>query len=573
MFKAAYEYFRRIRSFNKIFISFAAVITAALMFLTATVSFNMTNMLLKREIRYSTLILSEAEEHFESKLEASAIMQKQAYEEDSGMSPAGYMDTLKKENKGAFISYWKSAFTRDPEALSIEVYSSKGKIRSIFKKSGEIEEKIIEGGIQRKNIQGEKGFSSVTLPCEKDGRYIGYIKITYSTVEIDNIIKKNYAGNAESVFIFSPEGKTVFDMSGKYYKGNNPFKKYLDENSTFRYNNKEYLAVTYKSSNMKALGIFPVENILKDMRTTKSILFFIALVFILLAIGLAYYSKDMYIKRVQFITDGMKRVRKGDLSGRIPIDNSLDEIKEISEGFNQMCDDLERYIDKVYISDIKQKKAELIAFQNQINPHFLYNTLEVIRMNAVLNGADEAGEMIQVLSKLFRNLVKMDMIVDAEDEIRNVSLYLDLFKIRYGEKLSVNFDVDPEVLRCGIVKHLIQPVVENYIVHGFDGSRDDNRLDIRGFKNGDFIIFEITDNASGIDEELLKSLREELENPDYRKRDSIGLANVNDRIKLIYGKECGMEIVCPKSGGTEVRIKLQARTKEELWNYVQGAVS
>jgi two-component system, sensor histidine kinase YesM len=266
----------------------------------------------------------------------------------------------------------------------------------------------------------------------------------------------------------------------------------------------------------------------------------------------------------------MKRLRKGDLSYRIQENDDGDEISEIATSFNQTCDDLKEYISKAYISDIKQKNAIITALQSQINPHFLYNTLEAIRMKAVAEGNEEVGEMIWILSTLFRNSIKEDTIIRIRDEIKNSKLYLELFKIRYEGRLSVNMEVDENLLDYSIIKHIIQPVIENYIIHGFDARREDNLVTVRCYSEDYVISIEVNDNGKGIRSEDLQIVRKDLESFDMNQRSSIGLRNVNERIKLIYGNDFGMNITSKEGTGTSVTLRIPQKTKEELSEYVQS---
>lgn len=474
MIKLIYQYFLKIKAFNKLFIIYAVIMVTALLLLSSIVSYSLTSMVLKREMKYNHLILSSVKTYFEDNFIASK----------------------QKQNKPSILSIDKNALTK--------------------------------------------------------------------------LIKQNYEMKYGSILILRQNGKVLYDSSNTYNNSSYPIHNFKSESSTYKINNKEYIIGILKSTATSTIivGILPVDLVIRDMQDTKSLIFFVALVFILAGILITYFSKTEYQKRVQLITDAMKKVHQGNLSARIPVSNYQDEINEITVGFNDMCDNLEKYIDKVYLADIKQKKAELMALQAQINPHFLYNTLEVIRMSASLSGAEETSDMIQILAKLFRNVVRMDTIIDIDDEIRHCKLYLSLFNLRYGDNLSIIFDIDPEILGLGIIKHLIQPVMENYIVHGFDINRSDNLIKIQGLKENKYIVFIISDNGKGIDTTMLYRLEDKLSGNDFKKRDSIGLLNVNDRIRLIYDENCGIEISSSTEVGTTVKIKILAKTKKELEEYV-----
>lgn len=601
MLKIIFQNFRKIKSFNKIFILYAVIVITALLLIEAIVSSNITNMILDREIKYNRLILSNVGRYFEDKFKTSNLILQQA----SGTSdPAfDYMDTSLNASNSRYIpqtldfdNYFTSAFSKDKDIENIVIYKKQSSSFTIFSKATAFTSniknfkypsrlKMIDNSstnIQIYPVYNSfymKNINVYTLAVNIKGlstnKNIGIQMIDFNPKGISELIRQNYENIYGSVLILKEDGSVIFDSSNTYYGSKYPFWNFKNSNSAYKINNREYVINAEKNSltHTIILGILPVDQILNDMRGTKNTIFLISLLCILAAIVLTYISKTIYINRVQFITDAMKKVHNGNLSERIPISNSEDEINEIAQGFNIMCDNLEKYIDKVYISDIKQKRAELIALQSQINPHFLFNTLEVIRMNADMNGAQEAGDMIQILAKLFRNVVRMDTIIDIDDEIRNSKLYLDLFKIRYGDKLTVKMDIDPEILRLGIIKHLIQPVIENYMIHGFDISSVNNSITIKGFRDGNYVEFLITDNAKGMDPETLEKLNYELTCTDYKQRDSIGLSNVNDRIKIIYNKECGIQIFSDKGKGTKVRIKILAKSKKELTDYVQGIIS
>jgi two-component system sensor histidine kinase YesM len=223
-----------------------------------------------------------------------------------------------------------------------------------------------------------------------------------------------------------------------------------------------------------------------------------------------------------------------------------------------MCGDLEISIRQNYQSKLKQKEAELAALQAQISPHFLYNTLESIRMKAVANGDGEAGEMIYLLARLFRRSIKEGPIIKIENEIRYSKMYLELFRIRYGDALNVYFSVDEQIMGYGMPNHILQPVLENYIVHGYDPDRKDNQIHIKGYLEGKFIIFLICDNGKGISESRLTEIKNTLGTPEIASGENIGLANIYERLKIIYEEDCGLEITGREGEGTEVKIRFAA---------------
>ncbi|MNV48346.1 Sensor histidine kinase YpdA [compost metagenome] len=253
----------------------------------------------------------------------------------------------------------------------------------------------------------------------------------------------------------------------------------------------------------------------------------------------------------------MKRLQEGDLSTRIHL-NREDELQLIANNFNYMCERLELYINKVYISEITQKNAELVALQSQINPHFLYNTLEAIRMRAISQGAKDVGQMIYILSTLFRTMIKKSMVVTIADEIEYCNLYLELFQIRHKDKLQIESRISPVAMNCSIVKLLIQPVIENYIVHGFRPERFDNLIRIEVTEADERIQIVIRDNGNGIIPSKLTELQKTLQVSMRMDAppSSLGLCNVNERIKLYYGIEYGLSIASEIGVGTTVIMNI-----------------
>jgi two-component system sensor histidine kinase YesM len=220
-----------------------------------------------------------------------------------------------------------------------------------------------------------------------------------------------------------------------------------------------------------------------------------------------------------------------------------------------MLDDLNLYIDRVYKAEIKQKHTELAALQARINPHFLYNTLEVIRMRAISQGAQDVGEMIYSLSALFRTFVQQKTIYLLKDELEACRLYLELFRIRYKDKFSYEIECDLMLGGKQVLQMSLQPIIENYIVHGLRTDRTDNRIHIRALSSAKGIHVRIEDNGHGITPDRLEEIRLEI-SPDAPEGESFGLRSVNERLKLLYGDEYGIELESQPEVGTIINVWL-----------------
>lgn len=393
---------------------------------------------------------------------------------------------------------------------------------------------------------------------------VGKLIINYSNRSIYNSYFNNSSTiNPGHIVILTTDNHVIFDSTNQYKDNIDP--KLIIKTS---HSYSEPLESTYVRSirnndeNMIILGIIPKKMIYPYVKSTILLILLVTFICILAIISLSILFTASYSNRLHKITSAIKKVRKGDLSIRIKTKGKKDELTEIANNFNRMCDDLDDYIDKVYVYQVKQKSAELKSLQAQINPHFLYNTLESIRMRAAVRGALDVSEMIYILATFFRNSLKTETITTIEKEIEHCNLYLKLFQIRYNNKLSVHFNIDESMLSYSIVKLSLQPIVENYIVHGIDLNASNNNITISGHFDNEDIFIEIEDNGCGMDENTLTNIHLALNN--QIEPSSIGIFNVHERLKIVYGDSYGLEINSVENVGTKVSIHIPAKKKGDL---------
>ena len=237
------------------------------------------------------------------------------------------------------------------------------------------------------------------------------------------------------------------------------------------------------------------------------------------------------------------------------VQSEKDEISIICENFNKMCDNLEEYIDKFYISQINEKNAEMKTLQSSINPHFLYNTLESIRMKAIINNDKEVARMIYMLAHIFRSQLKEKDMIKIKSELEYCDKFLQIYKFRYSNKILYSVECEEDLLDKKIIKFIIQPLIENYFIHGIRLESNDNILKIRIKKISNIINIVIEDNGKGIPIERLNILKQKIKN---QKNDDqmVGILNVNQRIKIKYGNEYGVDLESEEGEGTKITIKL-----------------
>lgn len=394
-------------------------------------------------------------------------------------------------------------------------------------------------------------------------RNIGQLLALYDRTAITAAIDAAGEEAKGYVLAVAADGQVLFDSSGQYDGPNSPFfgeqplQTVLEQ---FR-DNAYVTTVSSSQAGYTVIGIAPKAEIAATYAGLRQTLFGVALVGLLLAIGVPGLFIVNYSKRTNRILRLMRKVEGGDLAVR-STDLKGDEIGQISRGINDMLEQLERYIDRVYKAEIRQKHTELEALQARVNPHFLYNTLEVIRMRALSHGAKDVGEMIYSLSVLFKNAVRHELLYRVEDEMEACRLYLELFRIRYKNRFTYHIEWDPALAGKKMLKLSVQPLVENYIVHGLRPHRDDNRVEIRATLEDGVVRIAVEDNGAGIPPERLLDIMQQINLPEEAGK-SFGLRSVHDRIKLVYGSEYGIEI---KSGeaGTTVAMSFPATEEGEL---------
>jgi len=268
----------------------------------------------------------------------------------------------------------------------------------------------------------------------------------------------------------------------------------------------------------------------------------------------------------------MQKVGRGDLDAKIEGDlkDTNDEHALLAAGFNDMTSKLKKLIDDVYRSQLKEKEleflkkeAELNALQQQINPHFLYNTLEAIYWTAQLKGDDEISEMVTALGNFFRTSINKGLeYITIEDEIKNVQNYVYLQKIRFNDRFWVKWEIDDEIIKYKTIKLILQPIIENAIIHGIENMERGGLIIIKAFKYEDNIIFEVEDNGVGMSDEEVEKLERYVDSQEKDTRGSIGVKNVNQRIKLYFGEKYGIKINSELNKGTKVSLTIPAFLNE-----------
>lgn len=297
----------------------------------------------------------------------------------------------------------------------------------------------------------------------------------------------------------------------------------------------------------------------------------IAIISITITISLViilYFSKQ-FSKRFGILNEEMSKVVEGNFEIKESIEGN-DEIAGLYKNLYTMVDSIKNLINEVYVKEIEQKKlivkqkdAEFKMLASQINPHFLYNTLETIRMRAFCNGDRELADIVKKLGKIMRrNLEVTNEVVTLKSELDMIQNYLEIQSLRFKGKVEYDFrlEVDPEEYL--ILPLLLQPIVENAFVHGLESSTKLGKIEVSIYDEVGYLIVEISDNGVGITKEKLDYINGKLDNYQNNNKKSIGISNVNERIKMFYGEEYGLYILSSLDIGTKVIILLPSKKGE-----------
>ncbi len=298
-----------------------------------------------------------------------------------------------------------------------------------------------------------------------------------------------------------------------------------------------------------------------DTRFHQNIELFIALLLGILALGfgLSTAITKSVTAPISSLQKTAERLGHGDLEARAGM-YGLEEINVLARTFNKMSNEIAELMEKTKQEQKNLHQAELKLLQAQINPHFLYNTLDSIVWMAEGGNGPQVVEMTTDLSDFFRTVLSggKDYITIAEEE-SHIRSYLKIQKIRYEDILDYTIDMEPSIKQQSILKMILQPIVENALYHGIKNKRGGGKISIRGFAADDGILFEVEDNGIGMDEETLEELRKKLRGQKSRLstgKNSFGMYNVAQRIRMYYGSRSDITITSDKGVGTRVRIHL-----------------
>lgn len=381
-----------------------------------------------------------------------------------------------------------------------------------------------------------------------------------SEVHIINYDGRDIKYDASTGVINSSKMKEFYDQdlleTFKAYEGD---KGYLFTD----YKSEQYLAVLDRVNlaDMIIVSLIPKRELTSAAKRIGNIMLIVILVtgIVIIFMGVFVFPRNIYGK-VSLLIKKMKAVSAGDMELKEEISGS-DEFAMIDRYFNKMVQRLNKLIRINYIKEIEKKQAELSALQFQINPHFLYNTLASINAMAAVRGYDEITNMTEKLGDMFRynmNPMGQDQVM-LKDEITHIRNYIEIENIRFGNKIAVFFDIEDKLEENLVSRFILQPIVENCVKHGLTDLEGEGVIEIIVYEEKEKLYINICDDGQGIPKEKVSYINKSFEIPEGLKetyKSSIGLRNVDARIKMAFGPEYGLTIFSQEGVGTEVMITL-----------------
>ena len=285
-----------------------------------------------------------------------------------------------------------------------------------------------------------------------------------------------------------------------------------------------------------------------------SVIAFVAV--LLLIVFISHYIPLSISRPITELVEVTQQVSQGNLQVRSHVNTGV-EAKQLSESLNTMIDKINALLEQVKKEQIRIRKAEFELLQAQINPHFLYNTLDTIIWLAESDEQKQVVHMVESLSDFFRTSLNQGKdIISIKEEIQHVRSYLGIQQMRYQDILEYEIDVPEEFYQNTIPKITVQPLVENALYHGIKNKRGKGKITVRGYREDSFFILEVRDNGIGMQTERLVQVRNALLYKQLAESKVYGLYNVNERIRLNCGEEYGLRISSTYQEGTTVKILL-----------------
>ncbi|MBZ9686525.1 histidine kinase [Clostridium estertheticum] len=401
---------------------------------------------------------------------------------------------------------------------------------------------------------------------------ISFIYVEMKTEVFESIYSRFIGDRVGKMLIIDNEDKIVISPDKELIGKNISQIDYLKdvktkESDTYKFKSKEgimYISKhTSQYSGWRIIDVIGYNELTKD---TTNLMKSLLTIFLVLILFFILYSKFFFtdiIKPIKKLIKKMNEIQKGKLDENVNIYTNLDEIKELGDNYNKMISDIKELMQERDNKERQRSQEEIKVLQAQINPHFMFNTLNVIKLMAAISKTENIRSVtesfMKLLSATFRNTQNF---ITVKEELEYLECYAEIMRVRFGDCFKLVIDVDEEIKELYIIKLMLQPIVENAIIHGIDEIEGDKDIFISGKINEDKLILQVEDNGIGMDEETINKLLSS-EESSKTSFNGIGVKNTEKRIKLNCGEKYGIKIESEKNKYTRVKIILPVKYEQE----------
>jgi len=403
----------------------------------------------------------------------------------------------------------------------------------------------------------------------------GVLLIDINFNSIEQLCQKVNLGKSGYIYILDSKNNIIYhpqqELIYNGLKSENNEEAYKNTYGTFKQkvNNEERL-LTIKNVGYTDWKVVAI-SYMDELTTTKSSLTNFSIIILLLAIvfviTIFIFISAKITKPIKQLDESMKLVEEGDLDVKVDIKGDK-EVVHLSRSFNLMIANIKQLMHQIVIEQESKRKSELDALQAQINPHFLYNTLDSIVWMAENGKSQDVITMVTSLARFFRiSISRGKNIIYVREELEHAKNYLIIQKIRYKSKFNFCIEAEDEILQYKTLKLIIQPIIENALYHGIEYMVEEGFIKITAKKVEEKLLFEIQDNGLGMKAEVLENILSYTFN-NKGGGSGVGVKNVHERIQLIFGREYGLEIESELEEGTTVRIYLPLFKDEEYEKFI-----
>jgi two-component system sensor histidine kinase YesM len=588
------RFFLNLKIQSKMILLFSSVFVISIVAVIYIFYVNWSNTLTKEVIDYSSLYLKQLNEtidkyfddleRFTLMAQADSNLQKILRENLTNSSD------IEMKSKSDYVeNFMFNIYTLKPDITNIVLLSENGMLitegirkYSLFNQNPWEYKWYIGAASSRgksmifKNIANEDPLGQISdeptisvarvITDNTNNDVLGCIRIDVAYNKVQKIIESVGMTASMEILVIAEDYSVIFDPENVIGQASIPrfaeaFEKILSMDSgslrsslgdgirTIVFDNSEY-------TGWSTIGIISEEKLLQETREIRNLSFIILAVTVLIIIVFCVLIALGITKPLKKLSKSMNLVSGGYFDIKVDFEYN-DEIGDIGRSFDMMTRRIKELVEREYVQEIKRQEVELKALMAQINPHFLYNTLEALRMKAVVNKDTDVAGMIKKLSQFLRmNIIGAKDIVEISEELNHVGYYIDIMNMRYNNRFELIIDIDDDIINALILKLTLQPLIENSIFHGFETKEGSCVIIIRGKKLGNDVLIEVIDNGTGMEEKTLYEIRDALDNATVTDKVGIGIVNVHKRLMYFFGKSYGIDIFSTLQKGTRIEIRI-----------------